>query len=76
MPTAYVVPRPGSSATAEELMSYVADRVAPYQQVREVHFLDALPVSSAGKILKNELRARHAGTGEQPSISRQLRSTR
>ncbi|MEV0597898.1 AMP-binding protein [Streptomyces sp. NPDC050315] len=60
IPAAYVVLRDGARATAEELMAYVAERVAPYQRVRELHFVRALPVSAAGKILKNELRARHA----------------
>ncbi|MFC6063869.1 class I adenylate-forming enzyme family protein [Streptomyces ochraceiscleroticus] len=60
IPAAYVVLRNGAAATAEELMAYVAERVAPYQRVRELHFVPALPVSAAGKILKNELRARHA----------------
>ncbi|MGI5472658.1 class I adenylate-forming enzyme family protein [Streptomyces sp. CA-132043] len=60
IPAAYVVLRNGATATAEELMAYVAERVAPYQRVREVHFTDALPVSAAGKVLKTTLRERHA----------------
>ncbi|MFF2508137.1 class I adenylate-forming enzyme family protein [Streptomyces sp. NPDC058067] len=60
IPAAYVVPRDGATATAEELMAYVAERVAPYQRVRELHFVPALPVSAAGKILKTELRSQHA----------------
>ncbi|WP_052864424.1 class I adenylate-forming enzyme family protein [Streptomyces niger] len=60
IPAAYVVLRDGAAATAEELMAYVADRVAPYQRVREVHFTDALPVSAAGKVLKTALRERRA----------------
>ncbi|WP_063759922.1 class I adenylate-forming enzyme family protein [Streptomyces sclerotialus] len=60
IPAAYVVLRNGATATAEELMAYVAERVAPYQRVREVHFTDALPVSAAGKVLKTALRERHA----------------
>ncbi|MFI7008777.1 class I adenylate-forming enzyme family protein [Streptomyces sp. NPDC050145] len=67
IPTAYVVLRPGASVSAEELMAYVADHVAPYQRVREVHFIEALPVTAAGKILKNELRGRHTGQGQPPA---------
>ncbi|MBZ4017873.1 class I adenylate-forming enzyme family protein [Streptomyces purpurogeneiscleroticus] len=60
IPAAYVVLRNGAAVTAEELMAYVAERVAPYQRVRELHFTDALPVSAAGKVLKTALRERHA----------------
>ncbi|RVU22445.1 long-chain-fatty-acid--CoA ligase [Streptomyces antnestii] len=61
IPVAYVVARadasPGAGpALGEELMAHVSARVAPYQRVREVRFLDALPTSAAGKILKAELR--------------------
>ncbi|MDI3419189.1 class I adenylate-forming enzyme family protein [Streptomyces luteolus] len=59
IPAAYVVLRPSAMASAEELMAYVAERVAPYQRVRELHFVPALPVSAAGKILKTELRSQH-----------------
>ncbi|WP_372345729.1 class I adenylate-forming enzyme family protein [Streptomyces sp. KL116D] len=63
IPVAYVVTRPGHPSGPElaaRLMEFVAARVAPYQRVREIHFIDALPVSAAGKILKTELRQRHA----------------
>ncbi|OIJ68260.1 class I adenylate-forming enzyme family protein [Streptomyces mangrovisoli] len=62
IPVAYVVPRTGYEGgpqLASQLMEFVAARVAPYQRVREIHFLRALPVSAAGKILKTELRQRH-----------------
>jgi len=38
--------------------SFVAERVAPYKKVRRVEFIDAIPKSSAGKILRKDLRAR------------------
>ncbi|SEM30831.1 class I adenylate-forming enzyme family protein [Streptacidiphilus jiangxiensis] len=60
IPAAYVVARPGAEVGADELLEFVAARVAPYQRVREVHFLPGLPVSAAGKILKTELRALYA----------------
>ncbi|WP_207892159.1 class I adenylate-forming enzyme family protein [Streptacidiphilus pinicola] len=66
IPVAYVVPRPGADASAPELLDFVAARVAPYQRVRELHFLPSLPVSAAGKILKTELRALRAGRADQP----------
>jgi long-chain acyl-CoA synthetase len=51
-----VVRRPGSTVSADELTVFVQDRVVHYKRIREVHFLDALPVSAAGKVLRRELR--------------------
>ncbi|WP_028660538.1 class I adenylate-forming enzyme family protein [Nocardioides insulae] len=64
IPVAFVVLEKGYDATpelAEELMGFVAERVAAYAKVREVVFVDALPVSAAGKILKTELRQNYSG---------------
>jgi acyl-CoA synthetase (AMP-forming)/AMP-acid ligase II len=44
---------------AEELIAYVADRVAPYKRVREVEFVDEVPKSASGKILRRLLREQH-----------------
>ncbi|MDH6114718.1 acyl-CoA synthetase (AMP-forming)/AMP-acid ligase II [Kitasatospora sp. MAP12-15] len=57
-PKAFVVRSPGSGITEAEVMEFVAGRVAPYKKVRAVEFLDAVPKSAAGKILRRELRAR------------------
>jgi acyl-CoA synthetase (AMP-forming)/AMP-acid ligase II len=38
------------------LMSWVAERVAPYKKVRAVEFVDAIPKSPSGKILRRQLR--------------------
>jgi acyl-CoA synthetase (AMP-forming)/AMP-acid ligase II len=43
----------------EELMAYVAERVAPYKRVREVEFVDEVPKSASGKILRRVLREQH-----------------
>jgi acyl-coenzyme A synthetase/AMP-(fatty) acid ligase len=40
----------------EELCAFVADRLASYKQPREVHFVDAVPKTASGKILRRELR--------------------
>lgn len=55
IPVAFVEPA-SADLTPEELMSWVAERVLPYQKIREVHIVDELPTSAAGKILKTELR--------------------
>ncbi|MFB7663274.1 4-coumarate--CoA ligase family protein [Kitasatospora sp. NPDC056138] len=57
-PTAYVVRAPGSALTGQEVIDHVAGQVAPYKKVRAVEFLDAIPKSAAGKILRRELRDR------------------
>ncbi|MBO1415442.1 4-coumarate--CoA ligase family protein [Streptomyces sp. FH025] len=59
-PKAFVVRAPGSGLTAEDVTGYVAEHVAPYKKVRVVEFVDAVPKSAAGKILRRELRAREA----------------
>jgi acyl-CoA synthetase (AMP-forming)/AMP-acid ligase II len=53
IPKAFVVLR--SPATAEEIQSYVASRVAPYKKLRRVEFCDAIPRSPSGKILRRML---------------------
>jgi acyl-CoA synthetase (AMP-forming)/AMP-acid ligase II len=56
---AAVVLADGESATADELRDFCRDRLANYKIPRSVEFIDALPVSGAGKILKRELRRPH-----------------
>ena len=55
VPKAFVVLRQGASATAEEIMAYVAERVAPQKKVRRVEFIDAIPKVPSGKILRRKL---------------------
>ena len=54
---AFVVLRPGTRASAEELMVYCREQLAPYKVPRAVEFRDALPKSGVLKILRRELRA-------------------
>ncbi|MFN0181041.1 MAG: acyl-CoA synthetase [Gemmatimonadales bacterium] len=55
---AVVVPKPGHTVTEAELIDFCRTRIAGYKCPRGVSFQDApLPISGAGKILKNELRA-------------------
>jgi fatty-acyl-CoA synthase len=53
---ACVVLKPGVSASEEELLSFMAERLAKYKVPRSVSLMEALPISAAGKILKRELR--------------------
>jgi acyl-CoA synthetase (AMP-forming)/AMP-acid ligase II len=66
VPKAFVVVRPGADLDAAEVTAFVAERVAPYKKVRVVEFVDAIPRSAAGKILRKELRAREAAATSQP----------
>ena len=61
MPKAFVVLR--APASAQELMAWVAERVASYKRVRQVEFTDSIPRSPAGKILRRLLIERDAGAG-------------
>lgn len=58
IPKAFVVAAPDSGLTEQEVMDFVAANVAPHKKVRRVEFIDAIPKSSAGKILRKDLRLR------------------
>lgn len=61
VPKAFVVRQTGSAGddlTQDAVMTFVAERVAPYKKVRQVEFIDAIPKSASGKILRKDLRAR------------------
>ena len=56
LPVAFVVLKPGQSATDAQLMAYVAGQVAHYKQLRRVTFIETVPKSASGKILRRLLR--------------------
>ena len=56
VPKAYVVVRPGQSLTAEQVQDFVRQHVATYKQVRVVEFVESVPKSASGKILRRMLR--------------------
>lgn len=53
---AVVVARPGTEPTAEALIDHCKQRIAGYKAPKSIEFRAALPLSGAGKVLKNELR--------------------
>ncbi len=55
VPRAFIVLKEGTAASAEEIMAFVNDKVAPYKAIREVEFRKELLISSAGKVLKRVL---------------------
>ena len=52
---AWVVRTPGSEVTVEELIEFALTRLAPYEVPRRIDFVDGLPKTSVGKILRREL---------------------
>ena len=58
---AFVVLQPGrapSQALIDDIQSHVRGRLAPYEYPREVEFIDALPMTTTGKVQRKELRKR------------------
>ena len=47
--------RKGSRLTAEQVKQYALKNAPPYQHPRQVHFVDALPVNTVGKIDRRRL---------------------
>lgn len=56
IPVAFIQLKPDVKATADEIMEFVNEKVAPYKHIREVNFIDEMPVSGAGKVLKRVLK--------------------
>ncbi|WP_170758857.1 AMP-binding protein [Ruegeria lacuscaerulensis] len=54
---AYVVLKPGAEASEPELQDWVKDRLAQYSYPREVAFLEELPMTVTGKVIRRELKA-------------------
>ena len=58
---AYIVLQPGQQPTAaleEDIQKHVRARLAPYEYPREIEFIDALPMTTTGKVQRKELRKR------------------
>jgi 4-coumarate--CoA ligase len=58
IPKAFVVRREGAELDEDGVMAFVAEHVAPHKKVRAVAFVDAVPKSSSGKILRKDLAGR------------------
>jgi acyl-CoA synthetase (AMP-forming)/AMP-acid ligase II len=67
IPKAYV--KLAEDVTAEEIMDFVAERVAPHKKIRSVEITDEIPKSASGKILRRVLvdreRERREGAGTE-----------
>jgi acyl-CoA synthetase (AMP-forming)/AMP-acid ligase II len=58
---AFVVRRPGSTATADDVIHWSREQMANYKVPRVVEFLDELPLNATGKVVKDALRQHAAG---------------
>ncbi|CAI0457515.1 unnamed protein product [Linum tenue] len=56
LPFACVLRRPGCILDERSVMEFVAKQVAPYKKIRRVAFVNSIPKSPAGKILRKDLR--------------------
>jgi len=56
LPKAFVVKREGAEVNETDLQDFVKEKVASYKQVRQVAFVDEIPKSASGKILRRMLR--------------------
>ena len=52
---AYIVLKPGTGADTEEIRSFCKQHLAAYKVPRAVQFVDALPITGTGKIMRREL---------------------
>ena len=64
---AMVVKKSGANVTAEELIGFARERIAHYKAPRSIDFVDTLPRTPTGKILKRELR-KAFWTGQQRQV--------
>ena len=55
-PKGFIVRKRGSTITAPEVQEFVASQVSPHKKLRMVEFIDVIPKSQSGKILRRLLR--------------------
>jgi long-chain acyl-CoA synthetase len=66
IPKAAVVVAPGASLNEEDVMAYVAERLATYKHLRAVAFVAEIPRNPAGKVLRRTLRSADIAGSSRP----------
>ena len=61
VPKAFVVLQSGAGLNETGVMDFVTSQVAPYKKIRRVAFVEVIPKSGSGKILRKDLRSAEAG---------------
>ena len=71
VPKGLVVPKPGSNLTEEELIEFCRSRIAHFKCPRSIEFLQSLPKTATGKVLKKGLRQKYWGENQpgQPEFT-------
>ena len=67
VPKAFVVLKNGATS-AEDIMAFVAQRVAPHKKIRKLEFVDAIPKSASGKILRRVLVEQERAKAATPGV--------
>lgn len=66
-PVAFVVLKPGSDASADQIQAWANERLGKTQRLAAVELVDNLPRSAIGKVLKRELRDAYTAKGALPA---------
>lgn len=66
VPKGLVVTKPGSNVTEGELIEFCRSRIAHYKCPRSIEFVDSLPKTATGKVLKKGLRAQYGSKQSSP----------
>ena len=77
MVKAYVVLAPGhaaSDALVQALQQHVRGQLAPYEYPKEIEFIDALPMTTTGKVQRRVLRLQEEARAKAISSSRPART--
>jgi fatty-acyl-CoA synthase len=64
--TAFIVLKRGTRLTAAEVIAHCGATLASFKLPKRVHFIDALPKTATGKVLKRELRTQFVAAQEPP----------